>query len=164
MSPSELVPLGVLVREAVELVSGQIDRQGVRVEISPDLPAVFGDRSRLREVLLNLIDNGVKYMGDQPRPRIEIGARLGEGETICYVRDNGMGIEPRFHEKIFGLFDQLDKKAGGSGIGLALAKRIVEVHGGRIWVESDGPGRGSTFCFAMPSDTEPTETAGGIVK
>ena len=160
VAPSEQVALGELAREAVELVGGQIDQRGVRVEISPDLPVVFGDRRRLLEVLQNLVDNAVKYMGDQPRPRIEIGARLGDGETICYVKDNGLGIESCYHEKIFGLFDQLDKKAAGSGIGLALVKRIVEVHGGRIWIESDGSEQGSTFCFAIPSSTESTGPTG----
>jgi signal transduction histidine kinase len=101
-----------------------------------------------------LIDNAVKYMGDEPRPKIEIGARQDGDEIVCYVRDNGMGVEPRYHQKVFGLFDQLDPKAEGSGIGLALAKRIVDVHGGRIWVESEGAGHGSTFCFTIPARPE----------
>jgi len=152
-NPSEHVPLAEVAREAVELVAGRIAERGVVVEISPELPVVFGDRSRLREVLQNLVENAVKYMGDQPRPRIEIGARLGRGEPICYVRDNGLGIEPRYQEKIFGLFDQLDGRAEGTGIGLALVKRIVEVHGGRVWVESEGLERGATFCFCTaPED------------
>ena len=70
---------------------------------------------------------------------------------IFYVRDNGIGIDPRYHERVFGLFDQLDPKADGTGIGLALARRIIEVHGERIWTESEGPGRGSTFCFTIPA-------------
>ncbi|HYW80645.1 MAG TPA: ATP-binding protein, partial [Thermoguttaceae bacterium] len=114
-----------------------------------DLPVVFGDRLRLREVLQNLIDNAVKYMGDQPQPRVEIGWRPDGDETVYYVRDNGVGIDPCYHEKVFGLFDQLDQKVVGSGIGLSLVKRIVEVHGGLIWVESEGSGRGSTFCFTL---------------
>jgi signal transduction histidine kinase len=76
--------------------------------------------------------------------------REGE-ETVCYVRDNGIGIEPRYHEKIFGLFERLDAASGGTGIGLPLVKRIIEVHGGRIWVESIGQGQGSTFCFTLPA-------------
>ena len=72
---------------------------------------------KLLEVWQNLIDNGVKYMGDQTRPRIEIGSRRDGHETVCYVRDNGIGIEPCYHEKIFGLFNQLDQNVDGSGIG-----------------------------------------------
>lgn len=70
-------------------------------------------------------------------------------EIVVYVRDNGMGIEPRYQNKVFDLFEKLDVNAEGTGIGLAIVKRIVEVHGGRIWVESDGIGKGSTFCFTL---------------
>jgi signal transduction histidine kinase len=88
-------------------------------------------------------------MGDQPSPRIEVGATIHDEVPCIYVRDNGLGIDPAYHEKIFGLFDKLDDSAAGTGIGLALVKRIVEVHGGRIWVESQGMGHGSTFCFTL---------------
>ncbi len=159
VNPSEHVPLGEIAREAVELVAGQIAERGVAVEISSELPVIFGDRPRLREVLQNLVENAVKYMGDQSQPRIEIGARLGQQEPTCYVRDNGVGIEPRYQEKIFGLFDQLDAQAEGTGIGLALVKRIVEVHGGRVWVESEGVGSGTTFCFVIPPQGK-TESPG----
>ena len=76
--------------------------------------------------------------------------RQDDGQPIFYVRDNGRGIEPRYHEKVFGLFDRLDPTDDGTGVGLALVKRIVEVHGGRVWVESEGRGSGSTFCFTLP--------------
>ena len=105
---------------------------------------------RLLEVYQNLVENAVKFMGDQPAPRIEIGAHQNGEEVVCYVQDNGIGIDPRFHEKVFGLFDRLDQQVEGTGIGLALVKRIVEVHGGRIWVESTGEGHGSTFYFSFP--------------
>ncbi|MAG94004.1 MAG: hypothetical protein CMJ48_09670 [Planctomycetaceae bacterium] len=149
VNPPEDVPLQQLAREACELVRGQIEESGVRVDITADLPVVFGDRLRLLEVFQNLIGNAVKYMGDQPDPHIEIGSRLDAETTVYYVRDNGIGIEPRFHEKVFGLFDQLDQNAEGSGIGLALIKRIVEAHDGRVWIESEGAGCGATFCFTI---------------
>jgi len=152
VNPPEEVSLGDLARTAVALVGGQIDQRGVEVDISPDLPVLFGDRPRLLEVMQNLVDNAVKYMGDQDQPRIEIGTRSVNDEIICYIRDNGTGIEPRYHEKIFGLFEKLDGEVEGSGVGLALVKRIVELHGGRIWVESEGVGKGSTFCFTIPSE------------
>jgi len=97
----------------------------------------------------NLIDNALKYMGEQKHPLVEIGSRRDGDEAVFFVRDNGMGIDRNYAEKIFGLFEQLDPKAEGTGIGLALVKRIVEVHGGRIWLESEGQGRGSTFCFTL---------------
>ena len=120
--------------------------------IAPDLPPVTGDRLRLVEVYQNLIENAVKYMGDQPAPRVEVGTRhdAETGETVFYVADNGMGIDPRYQRKVFGLFERLDAGTEGTGVGLALVTRIVEVHGGRVWVESEGRGKGSTFCFTLP--------------
>jgi signal transduction histidine kinase len=150
VNPPEEVEFGELAREAAGLVVGQITERGVQVDIDPDLPVVYGDRPRLLEVYQNLIQNAVKFMGDQPEPRVKIGIKEEDGEAIFYVRDNGIGIELRYQEKVFGLFDRLDPDVEGTGIGLALAKRIIEVHGGRIWIESEGVGRGSTFCFTLP--------------
>jgi signal transduction histidine kinase len=144
------VALGALAEEAVQLVKGRLAQRGVVVSIAPNLPVVRGDRARLREVFQNLIDNAAKFMGAQPEPRIEIGVREAGSEHVYYVRDNGAGIDPRHQERVFGLFDKLDPASGGTGIGLALVKRIVEeVHGGRVWVESEGEGRGSCFCFTL---------------
>jgi PAS domain S-box-containing protein len=150
---SDLLPLSIIVEKAVRLVAGAVADRGVNVTIAPDLPVVMGDPARLLEVFQNLLENAVKYMGDQPDPRIEIGAEADEQWVRCYVRDNGMGIDPAYHEKIFGLFDQLDPRFGGTGIGLALVRRIVEAHGGEIHVESEGAGRGSTFVFTLPQPT-----------
>jgi signal transduction histidine kinase len=147
--PLTEIPLSALAHEAVTLVGGQIAARGVQVSIASDLPVVIGDRPRLLEVLQNLVDNAVKFMGTQPTPQIEIGVRRAKKETVYYVRDNGVGIDPRYHEKIFGLFERLESEGDGTGIGLALVKRIIEVHGGRIWVESAGQGCGSTFCFTL---------------
>jgi signal transduction histidine kinase len=150
VNPLTAVSLSELAQEAVTLVSGQITARGVQVYIAPDLPVVVGDRPRLLEVLQNLLDNAVKFMGPQPQPCINFGVRQDAEETVCYVRDNGIGIAPRYHDKVFGLFERLDGASDGTGIGLTLVKRIIEVHGGRIWVESDGKGLGSTFCFTVP--------------
>ncbi len=148
------VPFEELVREAVEIVHGQIEQGGITLQIHPNLPAVYGDKSRLTEVLQNLLDNAAKYMGDQKEPLIEIGTdgRDDSGFPIFFVRDNGIGIDPQYHERIFGLFDKLDPASIGTGIGLALVKRIVELHGGRIWVQSEA-GKGSTFLFTLPPST-----------
>ena len=152
----EKVSLVELAREAAGLLAGSVAEHRVRIEISPHLPTVCGERSRLGELLTNLLGNAVKFMGDNPDRRVEVGARQDGGEAVCYVRDNGIGICPRYHDTIFGLFHQLDRNGDGTGVGLAIAKRIVEVHGGRIWVESEGLGKGSTFCFTLPGKEKPT--------
>lgn len=122
----------------------------MRTVLQPDLPIVYGDGERLLELLQNLIDNAAKYMGKQTDPLIEIGHDGFDGNhPILYVRDNGMGIDPKYHELVFGLFNKLDPGSEGTGVGLALAKRIVEFHGGRIWVESE-LGKGATFFFTLP--------------
>jgi signal transduction histidine kinase len=115
-----------------------------------DAPLVLhGDRQRLREIFQNLIDNAVKFMGDQPSPRIEVGVEDRGGENVIFVRDNGLGIDPRHQHRLFGLFERMHPEIDGVGMGLAIIKRIVELHGGRIWVESAGEGCGSTFCFTL---------------
>jgi PAS domain S-box-containing protein len=150
VNPPKLVDLNTLIQEALQLTDGQTKARCVRVSVSSDLPRVCVDALRITEVFQNLIDNAVKFMGEQPVPRIDIGAEMIDDMVTCYVRDNGIGIPARYHEKIFGLFEQLDQNAFGTGIGLALVKRIIEVHQGRIWVESAGVGLGTTFYFTLP--------------
>jgi signal transduction histidine kinase len=151
MNAPERARFSDLVAEAMEIVQGRVEERGVAVYIDPDLPEVYVDRPRVVEALQNLIDNAAKYMGSQPAPRIEIGHRGNENETpVFFVRDNGIGIPPEHHERIFGLFNKLDARSEGTGVGLALVKRIIEVHGGRIWVESEAR-MGSTFLFTLPS-------------
>jgi signal transduction histidine kinase len=148
--PPEDVPLGDLAREAVELVKGLLGPDRVAVDIAPDLPVVRADRRRLLEVLQNLVENAAKFTAEEREPRISIGWREDGGEPVFFVRDNGRGIEPRHLERVFNLFEKLDPAGEGTGVGLALVRRIVEAHGGRAWAESDGPGKGATFCFTLP--------------
>ena len=123
----------------------------VETYIQPDLPDVYGDRHRLIEVMQNLIDNAAKYMDGQTAPYIEIGLRGRENDRLVFfIKDNGMGIVLDHYELIFGLFNKLDAKSEGTGVGLALVKRIIETHSCRIWVESK-IGMGSTFYFTLPS-------------
>jgi PAS domain S-box-containing protein len=150
MSPPQSVSLAALAKEAVSLVAGRLRDNRVLVVIPDGLPDVWGDRARLVEVMQNLIDNAAKFMGEQPQPRIEVGARRDPDELVLYVRDNGKGIDPRFRDRVFGLFEKLDPESDGSGVGLALVKRIVDLHKGRVWVESEGLGRGATVCFTLP--------------
>ena len=159
-NPLEAVDLVRMSEHVCEVLAGPIEQQGVELVIEPDLPTVTADRSRLWEVLQNLVDNGIKFAAEGDAPRIVIGHRRVEGEDVITVSDNGIGIEPEFHDKVFGLFARLDPKVEGTGIGLALVKRIVEVHGGRVWVESAGAGQGSTFCFTLG---QPEAQGGGGV-
>jgi len=150
INPPEEINLVTLTREAFETLDARIRSTNIHVSISPDLPIIFGDRFRLREVLENLIDNAAKYTAGQPDPVVEIGARIQNDEQVIFVKDNGIGIESKYQTRIFSLFEKLNPISEGTGIGLALVKRIIETHGGKIWVESEGLGKGAMFCFTIP--------------
>ncbi|MEO8325232.1 MAG: ATP-binding protein, partial [Nitrospirota bacterium] len=120
-----------------------------KVEIS--LPWVYGDRVRLSQLWANLVSNSLKYAKPGEPPVIRIGCQEDEQHFIFFIRDNGIGIAPEFHGKIFGIFNRLhiDEQIEGTGIGLAIVKRIVDFHRGKIWVASE-EGKGSTFFFTIP--------------
>jgi len=147
--PSEDVNLRQLIQEILKGMEEKLRSGNMTVMISPDLPTVQGDRIDLREVLENLIENAAKYTAGQPHPVIEIGTRKNDGQQIIFVKDNGQGIDLIYQERIFNLFEKLDPLGEGPGIGLALVKRIIDMHGGNIWVESEGRGQGSVFCFTI---------------
>jgi signal transduction histidine kinase len=153
------IPLADVVHDAIHLVEGRIKAQKVSVNVLPGLPIVSIDRRRIVEVFQNLLDNAIKYMGPQSTPVIEIGSKKRHGENVCYVKDNGMGVDYRHQERIFTLFEKLDHGSEGTGLGLAVVKRIIEEHNGVVWVESEGKGKGSTFCFILPEpQTHAVET------
>ena len=153
-NPYQHIDFEELVREVIELLHGRLHEKKIVVDIQENLPTIYGDRQRLAEVLQNLVDNAAKFTGTQAHPRIEIGQNGFENDKpIFYVRDNGLGIDAMHQDRIFGLFNKLDASSEGTGIGLALVKRIVEVHGGRIWVQSEAE-NGSTFFFTLPAGPE----------
>jgi signal transduction histidine kinase len=141
--------LSEIATQASQLIETQIEQMGIEIVID-SMPSIQGDEIRLVEVFLNLIENAIKFMGNQKSPYVHIGAVEKDGMICCYVKDNGIGVDARFQEQIFGLFERLSADVGGTGVGLALVKRIIEVHGGKIWVESDGDGQGSIFYFTLP--------------
>ncbi|MHA2370298.1 MAG: PAS domain-containing sensor histidine kinase, partial [Candidatus Hodarchaeales archaeon] len=158
-NPPQWVTLSELANQAFEMVKGQQKGGLIDVKIAPNLPRVYGDSPRLLEVYVNLIDNAIKFIGDfNPDPRIEIGFYHKNDEIIYYVKDNGLGIEPRYHKKVFELFQRLDQRYEGTGVGLAIVKRIIEAHGGRIWIESKGADQGSTFYFTLEEKDESSKS------
>jgi signal transduction histidine kinase len=150
ISTPEPVGFGIIVREAVALFNESLSDHGILVETDPDLPVVNVDRARIREVLVNLIDNAIKYRGDRPDPVIRIGLDTSGDEPVFFVQDNGIGIESRYLDRIFNLFEKLDGTTEGTGVGLAIAKRIIEAHGGKIRAESEGPQKGTKIFFTLP--------------
>lgn len=152
VSPPSRLDMNYLVEYVIGQLAGVLCQYRVEVVVHPELPPVYGDQSRITMVLQNLVENAIKYRGDQESPLIEIGVREKGPEHFFYVSDNGSGIDPRFHESVFDLFNKLDQKSDGTGIGLALVRRIVEAHNGRVWIESGGTGQGSTVCFTLPTD------------
>ncbi len=150
----EIINMELLAREVIEILDGTIQKTKANVVVNPGMPEVFGDKTRVRQVLQNLVENSLKYTEEQNKPLIELGSRDHENEKFIqfFVKDNGVGIEPEYHEKVFGVFDQLINDKGGSGIGLSLVKKIIELHHGNIWVESTGEkGSGTTFWFTLPA-------------
>ena len=156
-NPPEDVSFKDIVKDALDQISGEIGSEEKDIEISLEdsiskskkEKIVHVDRERIVEVLTNLISNSIRYIGDQSKPKIEIGYL--RDENVFFVRDNGIGIPPDQHERVFDLFYKIDKKSEGSGAGLAIIKRIIEVHGGQIGVKSAGKkGEGSVFYFTLP--------------
>jgi len=147
--PFEPTHCEAVLNEVRANLQAAIEESGAVITHDP-LPTVMADRSQLTQLFQNLIDNAIKFRGDEP-VRIHVGVEPKDGEWVFSVRDNGVGIDPQYHERIFVIFETLHSKGEypGSGMGLAICRKIVERHGGRIWVESE-LGKGSTFYFAMP--------------
>lgn len=154
INPPEAGSLGYLVRNAVDIVREKMVARGIELEIDDELPQYWGDSLRLLEVFQNLLENAIKFMGDQPVPRIRISAVENGNEVICKVEDNGIGIDPRYHDRIFNLFERLNPEIEGTGIGMSLVHRIIKAHDGIISVESAGEQQGCTIVFSLPVKPE----------
>ena len=144
------VELAVVVDTALRTLGPRIEEAGARVEVEGTLPAVYGSPAQFERLFRNLIGNAIKFRGEQP-PAVAIAAESVDGECVVSVSDNGIGVDPTKAERIFDVFQRLhgQEQYAGTGMGLAICKRIVERHGGRIWVEH-GAGGGSVFKFALP--------------
>lgn len=144
---SEPVALGDVMSVVAEDLGPTLAKAGATLAVG-DLPEVEGDPLQLRRVLQNLVGNAVKFRGDDA-PHVEVSAMRDSAAWVVTVRDNGIGVDPDQATRIFGMFSRVDTKADGVGIGLAICRRVVEAHGGRIWVEP-AKGGGSAFRFTMP--------------
>ena len=130
-----------------------LEEKGVDLKIKGDFPKVMCDRIRISEVFSNLISNAIKYCKKGVKPVIELGYSDKGSVYEFYVKDNGIGIDEQYHDKVFQIFQRLHAKGGeyeGTGAGLTIVKKIVENHNGRIWIESEGEGKGSIFYFTLP--------------
>lgn len=151
--PLERLDLHHALADAVRNLQAAIAESGTLVS-TEELPPVLGDRSQIAQLLQNLIGNGIKFRRPQEPPRVHLAVRPSQDPALrtLVVRDNGIGIDPRHLDRLFVVFQRLHtrKEYPGTGIGLALCKRIVERHGGRIWLESE-PGKGTSCCFTLPA-------------
>lgn len=148
----EPLRLSEVVSEVENLLMGKSLELGVRIENELQVETVVADRKLLRLILQNLIENAIKFSAEADDPRVRVVARARGGKLICSVQDHGVGIPSQDQKKIFDLFERLDTKSSGTGIGLANVRRAVDLQYGDIWVESAGEGRGSTFYFTLPLD------------
>ena len=147
VGPPVSVPAAELVQEALRLLRERASETGTRVDLDPELPVVFGDRARLVQVFHNLLDNAMKFGGGGP---VRVQARTAdEGRVVVVVQDAGIGIEPRHRDRVLDMFERLDPRGEGAGVGLAVVKRILESQGGRVWLESEGPGAGTAACVEL---------------
>ena len=143
----EPVMLGELMAEAAEDLRARLDEAGATLEVG-ELPQIQGDRRQLRRVLQNVLANAVKFRADAPL-RVEVSAVRDSQEWVVTMRDNGVGVDPAQATRIFSMFSRATEQVEGAGIGLAVCRRIIEAHGGRIWVEPVDGG-GSAFRFTLP--------------
>jgi signal transduction histidine kinase len=147
----ERVNTDALLGELLDQCQETIRHRGVVIKVHSPLPEVVFDATHLRQIFLNLLTNAIKFLGDQPAPMIEIGGRSEDGFVEYYLKDNGIGIDPRYHDLIFGIFQRLKEvEVDGTGVGLAIVKKIIDSAQGKIWIESE-KGKGTTFFFQLPS-------------
>jgi PAS domain S-box-containing protein len=149
--PPQHIRLQALIDSVLAALAGPIRDHAIDLIVEPHNLQLFGDQLQLGQIWQNLIENAIKYRGEQSEPQIVVGVDLSNKEPEFFVCDNGIGIAPKHAERVFGLFSQLNPGSDGCGLGLALVKKIVERYQGKIRVESDGPGHGSCFKFTLPA-------------
>jgi len=150
-NPQHVVSLATVVEDILRTMRPKLEEGSVEIVLTEPLPSVSGDSFRIAQLIQNLLENSCKYVGEQRQPKIEIGvAEAPSGVRALYVKDNGEGIAPGFHDQIFSLFSRINTEPEGTGIGLTLVKKIARQHGGDVWVDSEGSGKGTVIWVALP--------------
>jgi light-regulated signal transduction histidine kinase (bacteriophytochrome) len=145
------IDLGALSRDVLEELAPSLAGRKVDVQMH-DLPHIRADTATIRKVLLHLLANAIKFTRPRELAQIEIRATVAGNESICSVKDNGVGFEPAYGHRLFSIFQRLHdvEEFEGTGVGLGIVKRIIDKHGGRVWAEGS-PGVGATFYFSLPA-------------
>jgi light-regulated signal transduction histidine kinase (bacteriophytochrome) len=135
-----------------------IEEKKVDLRVQTDLPAITCDEVHMKQVFKNLISNAIKF-NDKPEPVVEVGCHDDNGNYTFTIRDNGIGIDQQYHDKIFKIFQRLNRREDykDTGVGLTICKKVVEAHGGAIWVQGSSPGEGTTFSFTVPKQDQRTD-------
>jgi signal transduction histidine kinase len=160
--PASTVSYKSLIDDVVTAVAGRLVEKDVQLQVSEDDILLKGDRSRFVELWQNLVENAIKYTQNQGPSKIHIGFEYRGKDIEFFVKDNGIGIAPEHHVEIFGIFAKLDSDSDGTGLGLAVVQKIVNIYSGKIWVESAGKDTGSTFRFTLPDAVKGHKKASGI--
>jgi len=142
-----ILDLNTIMTQVLELVHVP---DHIVLDIRKKLPRITGDETRMLQLFQNLVSNAIKY-NDKEKGRVEVDYRIDKGMYLFSVKDNGIGIDKAYQDKIFGIFQRLDNDEKSTGVGLAIVKRIIELYGGAIWVDSE-PGKGTTFFFTLPKN------------
>jgi light-regulated signal transduction histidine kinase (bacteriophytochrome) len=155
------VSAGALVEDVCRDLAFALEEKNVDLRVQPGLPAISCDEVHMKQVFKNLISNAIKF-NDKPQPVVEVTCRDDNGAYTFSIRDNGIGIDQQYHDKIFKIFQRLNRREDykDTGVGLTICKKVVEAHGGTIWVEGSRAGEGTTFSFAIPKQAGRTEEAG----
>jgi light-regulated signal transduction histidine kinase (bacteriophytochrome) len=151
-----------LVEDARQDLAFALQEKKVDLRVQPDLPTITCDEVHMKQVFKNLVSNAIKF-NDKARPVIEITCRDNDSAYTFSVRDNGIGIDQQYHEKIFRIFQRLNRRDEyeDTGVGLTICKKVIEAHGGTIWVEKSRVGEGTTFSFTIPKQVQPSAEGRG---
>ena len=142
--------MNVILKSFQESIRNRLEKEGFNLVLESAYPTIYANESRVLQAFENLMSNAFKYgRSTSGENVVKMGSREDKDEFLFYVTDNGRGIPKEYHEKIFGLFYRLDNDMNGTGVGLSVVRKVMQFHGGRVWVESE-PGKGATFWLAFP--------------